>query len=345
MSEELQLLNRDIERARILVRRDPVAALAAAEEATRLSESIARRGSGDARKALELRGLAWAYRGNALRVTGDLSSADGAFERAAETAAELDSRFVTARHSDLLASLRFAQERHEEAFALLEGALAAYRALEADHALGRALLKKAHFLISVERGDEVVPLLRDALEAIPAHRDPESFCLAATGLVYALDQLGYTVAACGLLASLKRFRRQQGDDQELLRLRWTETRLMRSVGGERRAEEALRELQNDFLAADLPFETVRISLELAGLYIDQGRHFDLRRLSLSLFPLFQNRQLGREAMAALIHFRERLATGPLDRETIRDLDEYFALARNETNRRFEPRRRVLAAAS
>jgi tetratricopeptide (TPR) repeat protein len=336
--DPLTQLNHRIERARRSVRRDPAVALAASEEAVRLAGALDDRNGMPPSVVRDQRARAWAYRGNVLRVTGDLPSANDAFSRSADQLGDgSGSPVVAARRRDLLASLRFAEDRREEACQLLESAVEDYRQLGVEHALGRALLKKAHFLIAEDRQEEVVVLLRDALEAIPAHRDSESFCLAAVGLAYSLDRLGYSGAASGLVTSLKGFRRTVGDQPEVLRLTWLETRLARNVGGERRAEVNLQALQASFLDAGLPYEAVRVSLDLAGMYFEQGRHFDLRRLSLSLFPLFQNRLLGREAMAALIFFRERLATGPLDRELIGDLERYFERSQRDANLRFEPR--------
>lgn len=337
-NDPIQQLNRRIETARQLVRRDPAGALAAAEEATRLAQALPARANLPGEVVGDLRARAWAYRGNVLRVIGDLPSANDAFSRSSDLLVDGGgSPIVATRQRDLLASLRFAEDRRDEAWHLLESSIGEYRQLGVEYPLGRALLKKAHFLLAEDRSEEVVPVLGDAIESIPPHRDTESFCLAATGLVYALDRLGYTGAASGLVASLKSFRRATGDQAELLRLTWLETRLVRSVGGDRRAEVNLQALQASFLEAGLPFDAVRASLELAAMYLEQGRHFDLRRLSLTLFPLFQNRLLGREAMAALIFFRERLATGPLDLELIRDLDRYFDRAQRDQQLRFEPR--------
>lgn len=338
MADPIHELNRRIDRARQLVRRDPSGALAAAEEATRLAQGLQTGEELPTSVVGDLRARAWAYHGNVLRVVGDLSSANDAFARSSDQLADGGgSPLVATRQRDLLASLRHAEHRRDEAWQLLETAIGEYRVLRAEYPLGRALLKKAHFLVAEDRSEEVIPLLREALDSIPPHRDTESFCLAATGLVFALDRLGYTGAASGLVASLKNFRRATGDESELLRLTWLETRLVRSVGGDRRAEVNLQALQTSFLEAGLPSEAVRASLELASMYLEQGRHFDLRRLSLSLFPLFQNRLLGREAMAALIFFRERLATGPLDLELIQDLDRYFDRVVRDPGLRFEPR--------
>lgn len=336
--DPLTQLNHRIERARRSVRRDPALALAASEEAIRLAGALDDKNGMPPSVVRDQRARAWAYRGNVLRVTGDLPSANDAFSRSAEQLGDgAGSPVVAARQRDLLASLRFAEDRRDEAWKLLGSAIDAYRELGTELPLGRALLKKAHFLITEDRHDEVVVLLRDALETIPAHRDTESFCLAAVGLAYSLDRLGYSGAASGLVTSLKGFRRKVGDQPEVLRLTWLETRLARTVGGDRRAEVNLQALQASFLDAGLPYEAVRVSLDLAAMYLEQGRHFDLRRLSLSLFPLFQNRLLGREAMAALIFFRERLATGPLDGELIGDLERYFERAQRDPHARFEPR--------
>jgi hypothetical protein len=73
----------------------------------------------------------------------------------------------------------------------------------------------------------------------------------------------------------------------------------RSNGRPRLAESLLLAVRDGFLAEDVPFDTALVSLEIAGLYAEQGRTGELKRLAGEMLPVFSSLHIHRETLAAL----------------------------------------------
>ncbi|HYH45978.1 MAG TPA: hypothetical protein VEG34_09845, partial [Thermoanaerobaculia bacterium] len=91
------------------------------------------------------------------------------------------------------------------------------------------------------------------------------------------------------------------------------------LGDEAAAEQVYREVQKEFLRLGLAYDAALVSLDLALLYSRQGRNEDLRQLSAEILPVFEARDVHREALATLLLFRRAVEEERLTAEVAQQL--------------------------
>jgi tetratricopeptide (TPR) repeat protein len=281
---------------------------------------------------LDLRAKACAHVGNARRVFGELRSADTAFREAHEY---LD-RSMTGNdrvRADVLAlesSLRRDQRRFDEARELIDSVVDLYRELEDTHRQGRALMKKAW--VCEEAGDlEAAINLQmgafDLLDQKRDQRDPELLVYSRHNLLCSLIKAERFQDAERLLPEVRSLFAKIAKPLDLLRLRWAEGAISAGIGEEAGAEQIFREVQQAFLAHGLAYDAALVSLDLAALYSRQKRHRDLKELALEILPVFEARDVHREALAALLLFRQAVEEERLTVEVVHQLAETLRRSR------------------
>jgi hypothetical protein len=78
-----------------------------------------------------------------------------------------------------------------------------------------------------------------------------------------------------------------------------------------------------------------VSLELSRLYATQGRTEEVKSLARHMVPIFQSQEIHREALAALLIFREAAEKERVTAEFARDILLYLRKARHNPELRFE----------
>jgi tetratricopeptide (TPR) repeat protein len=284
---------------------DPLEAVALAELAVRVSERL------DAAAyhphwLLDLQAKAWAYLGNALRVLGELWSAEASFRRAEET---LDQSLtgnlgIRAELLRLESSLRRAQRRLDEAQAMADEALRLYREFDDPHGAAVMLVKRAKIL--EERGELEAAIEALAEEALVVDATPDLHLLlcARHNLVWLLTTAGRHSEAEALLPEVRRLATELGNPLDLVRLRWAEGRIDLGLGRRGPAEAAFREVQREFFERRMGFDAALVSLDLAVLYAAEGCIAEIKQLAVEIMPVFESREVHREAIAALIMFQQ-----------------------------------------
>jgi tetratricopeptide (TPR) repeat protein len=326
-----------VERSRSLVFDQPAEALAAAQEAARLAEGLPP-SRDPARQAdlADLKAEAWGYLGNAQRVTGDLDAAEASLDRAMDEASSgTGEPLLGARLASLQASVVALRERPAQAHELLRRALALCDGRDEELRI-RLLLQKSYLLIESEedRAGEALPALREALRLVRPHEQLRLFVWIAHNLASALHKVGYSIAARSLIAELRPLHERLGDRVTLLRLEWLEARIDEELGLAARAEEKLRRVRDALLEQGVPYDAALVSLDLAALYAGQHRFPEIRQLAMEMLPIFQSRRIHREALAALILFRESIAGGRADLAFVGEVRRYLLRARHDRNLRF-----------
>lgn len=281
----------------------PARALDLAEAAVRISRHLGE--AYDRSWVLDLRARAYAYLGNARRILGELRSAEAAFRKAEGCLERSTSGNVRieAEVLDLKSSLRRDQGRFGEALELSDKALSLYRESQDSHGIGIALLKKAK--IFEEAGDLAlaIELLENAPQEIKAAREPRLFACSRNNLLCALVGAGRHQEAEGLLPEVKELFRDTAQPLDRVRLRWAEGSIALGLGRLGEAEEVFREVQREFLERRMGINAALVSLDLAVLYAQEGRTGELKRLAVELMPVFEARDIHREALAALLLFQ------------------------------------------
>ena len=87
----------------------------------------------------------------------------------------------------------------------------------------------------------------------------------------------------------------------------------------------------------MPYFAALASLELAEIYARRQDPLPMQRLAEEMLPIFQSQLIHREAVAALIVFREAVAMRGANVSLIRDVAHFLRDAQRDRTLRFRPR--------
>jgi tetratricopeptide (TPR) repeat protein len=268
-----------------------------------------------------LRARCFAYLGNARRVLGELRSAEDAFLEAESCLARSTTGNLEIRAEllDLKSSLRRAQRRLDEALENEAEARLLYREAGDRRGVDKSLLKKAKIL--EERGDlkGAIELLRQAAMEIDRSREPRLFSYARFNLLATLVLSGRFEEAAVMLPEVRALFEGSAQPLELVRLRWTEGVIDLGLGRLGPAEAAFRHVRQEFLDRRMGYDAALVSLDLARLYVQEGCVEDLKRLATEMIPIFESRDVHREALVALLMFRKACEEERLTVELVQEI--------------------------
>lgn len=279
----------------------------------------------------DLRAQAWAYVGNARRIRSDLVRVDEAFQVADILLQRGSGDPLEAAHLlELKASLRRDQRRFAEAIALLDQAIRIYRSAGEEHRSGRALIKKATVFAQAGSPEESIPLLEEAARRVDPGRDARLPLCIQHNLATYLKDAGRPWEARGLLPKVRRLSRKLGNRLDLLRLTWLEGSIAESLDQVEEAKTAFEQARQGFLENGIVTDAALVCLDLAALYLKQGELEEAARLATSMLPIFESKQIHREALAALA-----LVVESIERResSVRLVQEIAALLRGSAHHR------------
>lgn len=292
----------------------------------------------------DLQARAWAELGNARRVTGDLAGAEADLGRALHRADQgTGDPALLVQIMDLTASLFVDQRRFAEAFRLLDGVEQSHRAAGDLHAAGRALVSKGTAAGLALCPEEAVRLLGEALRLLDGHRDPDLVYMTIHNLLMFLVDVGRPDEAARLFDQSRGLYALYTGRLDRLHACWLEGRIAAARGEDAAAEGVFRELRTAFADADLPYDAALASLELAAILLRAGRTFEIRELIDETLAIFQERNIRREAIGALLMLREacekQRATVALLRSVTSELQRLEREPLPPEGRRSRPERR------
>lgn len=268
----------------------------------------------------DLRGRAWAYRGNCRRLRGDFRAARLAFREADRLVSEGSGDLLEmARLYDLESTLCRVQSRFEEARELIHKAVTIYMSTDERHLAGRTMVSQALLLSEEGHPNQAIQVLKEALSLIEPEREPHLVMVAHQNLMFYLTSLGRYEEAQALLPSVRRRTSEQGSRYELLRLRFLEGKIQLGLGHEARAEAAFLEVRKGFAELEVGYGVAEVSLELAALYLRQGRTAEIKQLAVEMVPLFESRDLHQEAIAALMLFKRAVEMETLTARIVQEV--------------------------
>lgn len=323
-----ELLEQPVERRRVLVRNSPRflsrplcellqdrsqdACFRRPPEAVALAQlavDIADRLSGEAPGAAavcDLRARSLGFLANAYRVTSEPQLSEETLDAAELVLEEGGSGDLleTAWLKSLRANLKGVQGRLDESLSLFDQAMRIYRRCGEDHLVGRTMISKAMYFGYAGDPEQAIRLLRRGLPLIDTQREPRLALAANHNLIYYLTDLGHHEEAAELLDSSRPLYFELGDRTNLMRLRWLEGRMARELDKPQEAERAFLETREAFLQEEMAWDVALVSLELAAVYLQQGRTAEIKTLADELLPIFQATGLHREALASLILFQK-----------------------------------------
>jgi tetratricopeptide (TPR) repeat protein len=276
------------------------------------------------------------YKANALRALGRLSEADERMRGARSLV----------RNEAVTDNLIYAE------IDWFEGVLRKdqRRFMEAEELLSRAA---SLFKLAGERVDGARPLLTlgamyhhrqepgkaiETTEAALAYLSPESEPYLYLGgrhnlTLFLVEQRRFDVAADLLEADAELYERF-ADPWTLLRKVWLQGKIAFATGRLEEAERAFLEVRRGFILQENGYDAAMVSLDLALLYLKEGRTGEVKTVAAEMHTLFGSQEVHREATAALLLFREAAEREDLTAEWVEDLTAYLKRARENPELRF-----------
>lgn len=276
--------------------------------------------------AAQVLSYAWGYLGNARRVALNFEGADDAFARSwSVRGSTSDSELLPEwRLFDLEASLRRAQHRFPEALERLD------KAALCSHgdrlARGRISLKKANVLEQMRDSEQALAVLEEATSLIEAAGDPRQLFALRFNTADNLCRLERYTEAAGLLPQVHELVSAEQDNRlNRIRTTWLDAKVKAGLGQKEEAMAGLEAVRDFFTDEELPYEAALAALDLSVLWLEAGRHAEVRELAPTLGWIFQSQKIHREALASLALFCEaaeqEAATVALARQVIADVEE------------------------
>jgi tetratricopeptide (TPR) repeat protein len=303
---------------------DPAHALAWTDVAVLIAELA----PGEEAFRARSQGYAAFHRGNAFRAKGKLPESNAEFSRAdvlwkAGAPGDPERLLNEARVLGMEASLRREQGELRRALDLLDRALAIERSAHRTY----LLINRANVLEDLGDSQEAVATLRRTIPLVDPERAPRlSWSLRFNLLVNLCHVERYTEAA-NEIEEVRALTLRHGYRIGLARLVWLEGWIAAGLGLFPEAENAFEQVRQEFLARDIPFDAGRASLELAVLYMEQGRTADVQKLARELAPIFQSQKASHELVAALMLFRDSVEEETLTLEMVRRFVDDFRRSR------------------
>lgn len=243
-------------------------------------------------EATELYARALAYLANAVRVIGDLPRADQLLGDARYLLGSQGGgdRLVRAELDSLEASLRIAQERDDEAVPLLLRALMICRVGKVPSAAAAVLIKLGLAHRNLGDPQRSLKLLGEAERDLEGAGSPRLLLVCRHNSVLSLCREGELDRARELLVQTRALAAEFGDPLHLLRRSLAEADLSWRLQELDVAEARLLEVRDGFSQRGLRGDKAVVSLDLARLYTQQGRSYEVLELAEAVIPVF--RKLG-----------------------------------------------------
>ncbi|MEA2694235.1 MAG: hypothetical protein QOJ16_3622, partial [Acidobacteriota bacterium] len=186
------------------------------------------------------------------------------------------------------------------------------------------LIKRAKILEERGEPDGAIALLEEAAAIVGGGVQPRLLLCARHNLAFLLTTAERYAEAAALLPEVRRLSRELGNPLDLLRLRWVEGRIAFGTrGGDQAAEAALRQVQKEFFDLRMGYDAALVSLDLAALYAREGRTAEQKALAVEIMPVFESREVNREAMAALLMFQHAAQEERLTADLARQLAAFL----------------------
>ena len=233
-----------------------------------------------------------------------------------------------ARLLHLKASLRTTQRLLPEALELLDHALA----IGGPEMKGRLLISKAKILEEQDELDPAIATLEEAEPHINPEREPRLWLCARHNRLWCLTTAGRHREAEDLLPEVKLLSRK---DLDRIRLRWAEGRTAAGLGRAQQGIDLLTRVRADFVDRKIWFDAALVTLELAVIFLRQGRTDMVKTLAVHLAPIFRANGVHPEAMAALTLFRQAAEQEKVTLDLAERLVAFLRKAQHDPELKFE----------
>jgi tetratricopeptide (TPR) repeat protein len=253
----------------------------------------------------DCRARAYAVLANAQRVNNRYSSADDLLEHARKWfKVGTGDPLIQGMIDELEGSLRIEQRRFVEGAHLLDRAHDLYLEIGEPHLAGRTLMNRARLAYTAGAAKNLtIRFLERSLELLDREHDPELVATALYKRILYLTEYACHQEAGELLLESGLRQSFSGQPLKLVRLRWLEGRIQAGIGRLDRAEAIFQEVWQGFRGFHLEFDAALAGLDLAEVWLRQGKDRQLAALAAEIGKTFQGAGLPREAALAFDYLR------------------------------------------
>jgi tetratricopeptide (TPR) repeat protein len=278
----------------------------------------------------DMQARAWAELANAYRINDDFAQAEAAMACALDlrTKGTADP-LLYARIADLNASLLCDQRRFKEAFRMLDLAYAILHRYAGPHEVGRVLILKGLYTGYAGQPEEGVQLLVRGLSMIDRARDSKLVFHTLHNILRLRVELGEYQWCLQQAQKMRPLYAAHATEADLTKLRWIEGDCVAGLGDLSTAEAMYQQIRQEFDAAGLGYEACIVSLDLAGVWLRQGRTAEVRNLVTEMVATFRGLGVEREAMSALHMLQEALKRDQATVEVLRLVGGILRRLQNE----------------
>lgn len=239
-------------------------------------------------------------------------------------------RLDEAQWLSLKASLRIEQRRLIEALELVE---------KAERIAGLSVnlgLQKGRILEYLGAYNHAIEILRAVGAQLGSDSKARLIWLQRQNLAVCLCHAGLNEAAAELIPEIRRLAVERGDHYDGIRTHWLEGRVAMGLGKLGEAREILENVRQTWIDLGNSYEMALVSLELAAIYLEEGRAAEVKVLAPQIVPIFRAEDGYGEAAKAVELFceavRQEIATAELARQVV----AFLYRAWHDPSARFEP---------
>ncbi len=167
--------------------------------------------------------------------------------------------------------------------------------------------------------EQAIETTEAALEGLPPEEEPRLYLNGRHNLALYLAEAGRYAQADGLVAADEDLYRRHPEPWTQLRLSWLRGKIAAGLGDTAEAERLFRETRDGFVRQGNGYDAAMASLDLALLYLREGRTADVLPLAEEMAALFEARDVHREAVAAVLLFREAAQRDEVTAGMVREL--------------------------
>jgi tetratricopeptide (TPR) repeat protein len=260
-----------------------------------------------AQETFDLRARAWGEYANACRVSDDLVQAEGAIGRALELRKQGScSEPLRARLAELTAGILSHQRQFPAAFQALDLAYTIHRKHGDPQSAARVLVQRGIYTGRSGDPEQGIQILAQALRQIDENEDPKlRFLVLHNILLFRVERGEFRTASLQLFEMRPLYARHAGA-VDLVKLRAIEGKIAAGLGELERAERAFQQVRDEFQQRGQVYVAAIAGLELASVWLRQGRTAEVKRLVLETLEVFRSRYVARESIAALLMLRDAL---------------------------------------